>query len=59
VGIQSTNLFLALEPEAASLFCKYITIQKQKDGNTDTDIPSFKPGDKYMVVDAGGWFIWQ
>jgi hypothetical protein len=46
---------IALEPEAASLYCKYITIKKQKDGKADSGVlSSFEPGARYMVVDAGG-----
>ncbi|XP_060559105.1 heat shock 70 kDa protein 12A-like [Ruditapes philippinarum] len=57
-GIQSQNLLVALEPEAASLYCKYLTIQKQKDGNAESQVlSSFEHGARYMVVDAGGGTI--
>ena len=48
---------MALEPEAASLYCRYIpTFQScvQEDVGT-FDI--FKPKTKYMVVDLGGKLI--
>ncbi|XP_061185738.1 heat shock 70 kDa protein 12A-like [Saccostrea echinata] len=48
-GIPSTRLKIALEPEAASLNCKYLPIEKN--GNI------FKPLSKYMVIDAGGGTI--
>jgi hypothetical protein len=49
---------IALEPEAASLYCKYLTIQKQKDGKAESEVlSSFEPGARYMVVDAGGNYV--
>ncbi|XP_062590302.1 heat shock 70 kDa protein 12B-like [Saccostrea cucullata] len=53
-GIEGRNLTLALEPEAASLFCRYSpTYQSNVQENTHVfDI--FKPETKYMVVDLGG-----
>jgi hypothetical protein len=42
-------LKIALEPEAAALFCKYLPIEKR--GN------NFQKGSKYMVIDAGGMFL--
>ncbi|XP_060606844.1 heat shock 70 kDa protein 12A-like [Ruditapes philippinarum] len=57
-GIQSQNLMIALEPEAASLYCKYFTIPKPKDGKAESKVLSlFEPGARYMVVDAGGGTI--
>ncbi|XP_060606845.1 heat shock 70 kDa protein 12A-like [Ruditapes philippinarum] len=57
-GIQSQNLLVALEPEAASLYCKYLTIQKKKDGKAESEVlSSFEPDARYMVVDAGGGTI--
>lgn len=53
-GIEGRNLTLALEPEAASLYCRYIpTYRTDLQGNAQTfDI--FRPKTKYMVVDLGG-----
>lgn len=42
---------IALEPEAASLFCMHLPVQKDSDNST---FEVFKSGQKYMVVDAGG-----
>lgn len=42
---------LALEPEAASLYCMYLPIHKDSD---NSNYGVFKSGEKYMVVDAGG-----
>ncbi|XP_062577564.1 heat shock 70 kDa protein 12A-like [Saccostrea cucullata] len=54
----SNQLLIALEPEAASLTCR--TIQANSFiNNTDnqTPKPTFEPGTKYIVVDAGGGTI--
>ena len=55
--IEGRNLTLALEPEAASLYCRYIpTFQSGVHEDVGTfDI--FKPKTKYMVVDLGGKFL--
>lgn len=42
---------LALEPEAASLYCMYLPIHKDSE---NSNYGVFKSGEKYMVVDAGG-----
>ncbi|KAH3836420.1 heat shock 70 kDa protein 12A-like [Dreissena polymorpha] len=52
-GISADKLTLALEPEAASLNCRHITVQKVG----DTNISKFQPGKKYLVLDAGGGTI--
>jgi hypothetical protein len=55
-GIEGRNLTLALEPEAASLFCRYSpTFQSNGQENTHV-FDVFKPETKYMVVDLGGMF---
>ena len=46
---------MALEPEAASLYCRTLpdsTFSSNKE--TSETKPSFEPGTKYLVVDAGG-----
>ena len=50
-GIHNDNLSLALEPEAASLFCKYLPVERITGGD---GISCFKPGSRYLVLDAGG-----
>ena len=42
---------IALEPEAASLYCMYLPVHKDSENST---FGVFKSGSKYMVVDAGG-----
>ncbi|KAK3576893.1 hypothetical protein CHS0354_012950 [Potamilus streckersoni] len=49
-GIQDKHLTIALEPEAASIFCRLIPIQKRSEG----EMSPFRPGSKYMILDAGG-----
>ncbi|XP_021342888.1 heat shock 70 kDa protein 12A-like [Mizuhopecten yessoensis] len=47
-GIDKDNLMLALEPEAAALYCRYLP------GKEANDIRSYFHGGRYMVVDMGG-----
>lgn len=46
---------IALEPEAASLHCRHLP-DTDFVGYKDNSIkkPTFEPGTKYLVVDAGG-----
>lgn len=52
-GISSEKLIIALEPEAASLFCRHLPMDKRLD-KSGVSISSFSAGTKYMVLDAGG-----
>ncbi|XP_052280504.1 heat shock 70 kDa protein 12A-like [Dreissena polymorpha] len=52
-GISSDKLTLALEPEAASLYCRHLPVKK--DG--DCSLSTLKAGTKYLVLDAGGGTI--
>ncbi|CAC5406609.1 unnamed protein product [Mytilus coruscus] len=51
-GIPKQNLILALEPEAASIFCQYLPTEKLK--FSETGFAMTTEGTKYMVVDLGG-----
>ncbi|KAL4236721.1 hypothetical protein ACF0H5_005105 [Mactra antiquata] len=52
-GIPDKHLVLSLEPEAASMFCKYLPVELLM--NTQSGkISCFQPGSKYLVLDAGG-----
>ena len=51
-GIERNNLSIALEPEAASVYCKYLPIDQL--AGADRDAKLFTPGSKYMVIDLGG-----
>ncbi|CAG2238267.1 unnamed protein product [Mytilus edulis] len=51
-GIPKDNLFLALEPETASIFCQYLSTEKLKGSEPGFTMTS--EGTEYMVVDLGG-----
>lgn len=56
-GIKTENLRIALEPEAASLFCMHLPVDKmtmEEKSQTESQISPFSKGTKYMVVDVGG-----
>lgn len=55
-GIKKENLIIALEPEAASLFCMHLPVDKMMFDKTAStmSISPFAKGTKYMVVDVGG-----
>ncbi|XP_069130997.1 heat shock 70 kDa protein 12B-like [Argopecten irradians] len=52
-GIDGHDLVLALEPEAASLFCQLLPINKLHT-NKETKFTVSRPGAIFMVVDLGG-----
>ncbi|XP_071140594.1 heat shock 70 kDa protein 12A-like [Mytilus edulis] len=51
-GIPTNNLILALEPEAASIFCQFLSTEKLK--GSDPGFTMTAEGTKFMVVDLGG-----
>ena len=53
-GINNKDLRIALEPEAASLYCRLMPAEKILDHRGNSVIATFKRGHKYMVLDAGG-----
>lgn len=55
-GIKRESLIIALEPEAASLFCMHLPVDKMlMEGATKSQqISPFSKGTRYMVVDVGG-----
>lgn len=58
-GIEDYQLTLALEPEAASIYCRKLKMSDcggRTFGGGPT-IPSFKAGDKYLIMDLGGGTI--
>ena len=48
----SKNLLIALEPEAASIFCRSLDLSPFEDSKSDG--VRFKSGQKLLVIDAGG-----
>ncbi|XP_048778127.2 heat shock 70 kDa protein 12B-like [Ostrea edulis] len=54
-GIPSDQLTIALEPEAASIYCQYMYLEQKYDKERDiTFQKQVKEKSKYMVVDLGG-----
>ncbi|XP_053399066.1 heat shock 70 kDa protein 12A-like isoform X2 [Mercenaria mercenaria] len=53
-GIKTQNLSLALEPEAASLFCRYLPMERVQGADGVGRISNLAPGKRYIVLDAGG-----
>ncbi|XP_052798615.1 heat shock 70 kDa protein 12A-like [Mya arenaria] len=53
-GIKEKKLTVALEPEAASLFCRHLPVERS--GN-ETSLGKLKAGQRYLVLDAGGGTI--
>ncbi|XP_060591792.1 heat shock 70 kDa protein 12A-like [Ruditapes philippinarum] len=51
-GLDKNNIEIALEPEAASIFCKLLPITR--DPETETGMTIFPPGARYMILDCGG-----
>lgn len=50
-GISMDQLIIALEPEAASIYCRRLPAEKLEGANT---VHPLQPGSKYLVLDAGG-----
>jgi hypothetical protein len=46
---------IALEPEAASIYCQYLPIEKLK--GSERGFSMSEEGTQYMVVDNGGKYI--
>lgn len=53
-NIKNDNLRIALEPEAASLYCQYLPINRFAAGHAESQFSLASPGTVYMVVDLGG-----
>ncbi|XP_053387922.1 heat shock 70 kDa protein 12B-like [Mercenaria mercenaria] len=52
-GIDDDKLCIALEPEAASIYCRYLSVETSVN-STELTLQRFREGKRYMVVDAGG-----
>ncbi|XP_062582269.1 heat shock 70 kDa protein 12A-like [Saccostrea cucullata] len=52
-GIEKDHLIMALEPEAASIYCQHLQIENLRDPNASV-LGSVDNGTTYMVVDLGG-----
>lgn len=50
---------LALEPEGAAMFCKYLAVDKVEHGDQSA-LKAFEEKAQFMVVDLGGrWMLLQ
>ncbi|KAL3879164.1 hypothetical protein ACJMK2_031473 [Sinanodonta woodiana] len=56
-GIDNRQLHLALEPEAASILCRHLPVQKLVDSDSKTLLTTLQAGSRYMILDAGGGTI--
>jgi hypothetical protein len=52
-GLVTNKLTIALEPEAASIFCRHLSVHTAISGG-NTSIAKMPVGFRYMVLDAGG-----
>ena len=51
--VDSGQLVIALEPEAASLYCRNLDVNQFLERSRTADI-KLNAGTKYLVIDAGG-----
>ena len=45
---------ICLEPEAAAIYCKTVPSYVSSEGESVAKVESFKEGDSYLLLDAGG-----
>jgi hypothetical protein len=45
---------LALEPEAASIYCKNIPVDRTLSSGRKSTLDAFAAGTQYLILDAGG-----
>ena len=48
---------IALEPEAASLYCQFMPVSRFASGAAESQASLAKPGTVYMVTDLGGTIV--
>ncbi|XP_061173861.1 heat shock 70 kDa protein 12A-like [Saccostrea echinata] len=53
-GLPGDRLMICLEPEAASVYCKYLPLERLEQ---DATLHALQPGRRFVVVDAGGGTI--
>lgn len=53
-GIPNDQLTLALEPEAAAIYCKELSVSKATEKGQQAELESFRPGAQFMILDLGG-----
>ncbi|XP_021345557.1 heat shock 70 kDa protein 12B-like isoform X2 [Mizuhopecten yessoensis] len=52
-GILKHQLTLALEPEAAAIYCKEIAVKTSKEHGSSKDLSAFTPGEQFLLLDIG------
>ncbi|XP_063414965.1 heat shock 70 kDa protein 12A-like [Mytilus trossulus] len=52
-GIPNSRLILALEPEAASIYCKNLLVDRTISSGGRSTLAAFAAGTKYLILDAG------
>ena len=55
--MMSPNLIIALEPEAASVYCRTLANDKFLGMRGVEGKMNMKQGDKYIIVDCGGMIL--
>jgi hypothetical protein len=53
-GIPNSRLILALEPEAASIYCKDIPVDRTLSSGGKSTLDAFAAGTQYLILYAGG-----
>ncbi|XP_033725297.1 heat shock 70 kDa protein 12A-like [Pecten maximus] len=53
-GIPSEDLRIALEPEAAAVYCRSLPLDTLTDSQDQEVTGAFRPGGSYMIIDLGG-----
>ncbi|XP_061164137.1 heat shock 70 kDa protein 12A-like [Saccostrea echinata] len=56
-GLKDSQLSLALEPEAASMYCRKVPVEISTQRDGAKQIASLPTGSKYLVLDLGGGTI--
>ncbi|XP_062569122.1 heat shock 70 kDa protein 12A-like [Saccostrea cucullata] len=56
-GLKDSQLSLALEPEAASMYCRKVPVEISTQRDGAKQIASLPAGSKYLVLDLGGGTI--
>lgn len=53
--MESKQLTIALEPEAASIYCRYLSSDSVSEQSV-RDVSAVRAGTRYLVLDAGGLY---
>lgn len=53
-GIDNASLTIALEPEAASIYCRHAKLHAYQDAQLLTSVAQLTPLTRYAILDAGG-----